>query len=121
MVPGQFLHAYLTTALWSSTDNSTPQGGEPLDKNYGIGDIAQESMDQAEKDCKKFLEENFSMIPINRWGDAGHDFWLTRNRHGAGFWDGDWPEEHGKLLTESAHSFGEIDPYIGEDGKIYFE
>jgi hypothetical protein len=41
---------------------------------------------------------------------AGHDFWLTRNGHGAGFWDGDWPT-YGDLLTKVAHGFGEVDSH----------
>lgn len=49
---------------------------------------------------------------------AGHDFALTRNGHGAGFWDGDWPV-YGDLLTKASESFGEIDPYAGDDGLIY--
>jgi hypothetical protein len=34
-----------------------------------------------------------------------HDFFLTRNGHGAGFWDGDY--KNGEKLTEIAKSFGE--------------
>jgi len=37
--------------------------------------------------------------------DFASDFWLTRNGHGAGFWDGGW--DHGDELAEIAHSFGE--------------
>jgi len=29
--------------------------------------------------------------------------------HGAGFWDGDYPEPQGKLLTELSKTFGEFD------------
>ena len=36
----QFLESYLTTALWSSNDESRPDGGDPLDSNYSIEDIA---------------------------------------------------------------------------------
>ena len=50
---------------------------------------------------------------------AGHDFWLTRNGHGCGFWDGDWTEPAATKLTESAENFGDYDLYIGDDGKIY--
>jgi hypothetical protein len=50
---------------------------------------------------------------------AGHDFWLTRNGHGAGFWDGDWPEPLATVLTDAAHAFGELSPYVGDDGLIY--
>jgi hypothetical protein len=49
---------------------------------------------------------------------VGHDFWLTRNGHGAGFWDrgiGDY----GDALTEHAHSFGASDVYVGDDGRLY--
>jgi len=50
-----------------------------------------------------------------------HDFWLTRNNHGAGFWDS--PEiwgEYGDALTEIAHRQGELCAYV-QDGLIYFE
>lgn len=30
---------------------------------------------------------------------AGHDFWLTSQGHGAGFWDGDW-KTYGEMLTK---------------------
>jgi len=48
-----------------------------------------------------------------------HDFWLTRNGHGAGFWDGDWDDETGKRLTTISKKYVEIDLYVGDDGKIY--
>ena len=50
---------------------------------------------------------------------AGHDFWLTRNHHGAGFWDGDWPAPYDQLLTVGAESYGEFQTYLGDDGLIY--
>jgi hypothetical protein len=50
---------------------------------------------------------------------AGHDFWLTRNGHGAGFWDGDWPEPYAEMFTEGAKSYGEFQPYLGDDSLIY--
>lgn len=52
--------------------------------------------------------------------DAGHDFWLTRNGHGAGFWDGDWPEPEGSALDAEAKKFGSVDVYVGDDGLVYF-
>ncbi len=50
---------------------------------------------------------------------AGHDFWLTRNGHGAGFWDGDWSEPAGSKLDEIAKAFPQVDLYRGQDGRIY--
>ena len=49
----------------------------------------------------------------------GHDFWLTRNRHGAGFWDRGYPEAIGKALTDAAHAEGSADWCVGDDGNIY--
>lgn len=43
---------------------------------------------------------------------AGHDLWLTRNGHGVGFWDGDWPEPLAEILTDSAHRLGPVDLYV---------
>ena len=52
------------------------------------------------------------------YGRAGHDFWLTRNGHGAGFRDGDWPEPFAAKLTEAAKRAGERDLYVSR-GWIY--
>jgi len=113
-----FKQSYIETALWSSTDNSDEQGGEPLDDNYGIEDIAPETMAQVQEDCEAFQRDHGEDIGGNL-ERAGHDFWLTRNRHGAGFWDGDWDEAVGKRLTEASHVYGTVDLYVGDDGLIY--
>jgi hypothetical protein len=113
----QFTTDYLICALWSTNDESTPQGGEPLDKNYGIEDIAPETLARMVEDCQVFQRENLADIESDL-GQAGHDFWLTRNGHGAGFWDGDWPEA-GDRLTKVSKRFGEFDLYVGDDGLIY--
>lgn len=124
----EFLKGYLICALWSSNDESTPDGGNPLDQNYGIEDISEEAMAKMKADCEKFVRLNGSLLTEENFvgrregslmGYAGHDFWLTRNHHGAGFWDGDWAEEIGQKLTDSAHDFEEVDLYVGDDGKIY--
>ena len=109
-----FTRQYLDTALWSSTD-----GGEPMSDKYGLGDIAQECKVAAQKDCDRFRELAGLMLEENAPNDnmGAHDFWLTRNHHGAGFWDGDWPE-HGDALTEICHKFGELNLYVGDDGKV---
>lgn len=33
--------------------------------------------------------------------------------------DGDWSEPHATRLTEAAHAFGEVNLYVGDDGRIY--
>ena len=118
----QFTRAYIEAALWSSTDDS----GEPLDANYGLDDLAPETLAKMAADCAKFQAENDSdFVYLGSVGKctvdqrAGHDFWLTRCGHGAGFWDGDWSEDAGERLTEAAHKFGNVDLYVGDDGLIY--
>lgn len=115
------LASYVETALWSSYDQTTDQGGEPLDRNYGREDIAPESLTRMRIDCAAFLAVHARDIELSDQTPAqvGHDFWLTRNGHGAGFWDGDYPEPQGAQLTAAAHAFGESDLYVGDDGKVY--
>lgn len=162
-----FTRAYITTALWSSSDHpygECPCCGElrilshfpeeefdqvpmcdnpgcgvtpnenppPLDRNYTVDDIAPAALERIIAECKRFQRENAGTIDAAietgevRYGpdfcvmgQAGHDFWLTRNRHGAGFWDGDWPEPYARTLTDAAHTFGECTLYVGDDGKLY--
>ena len=81
-----------------------------------------------ERDCRDFWqkvgdtimsEECDHVCVSSRAEDAGHDFWLTRNQHGSGFWDGDWDARYASLLTEVSEQFGECTTYLGDDGKIH--
>jgi hypothetical protein len=121
-----FTRAYVECALWASTDNADESGGEPLDANYGIEDIDPTTLATMIEDCRRFQEENAADLALYNhpeWSAAdlgGHDFFLTRNHHGAGFWDRDClPEDAGQRLTEAAEKFGEVDLTVGEDGWIY--
>ena len=118
----EMFNAYVETALWSST----AEDDTPLDRlDAEVADSALASM---RKDVESFARENAHLIEsadvathrYGRWGRAGHDFWLTRNGHGAGFWDGDWePEATAERLTDAAHAYGETYLYVGDDGMIY--
>lgn len=110
----QFTQSYLTTAFWSEMDDD----GQPLEKNYDIHDLATSTMNKVIQECTEFQNQAGDMLMESGWKLAGHDFWLTRNGHGAGFWDGDWPE-NGDALTSLSKKFGEADWYVGDDGKIY--
>jgi hypothetical protein len=112
----QFTLSYITTMLWAETDDES----NPLDKNYSIEDLAVETLIRIASDCGKFQGLNAEDLESEDEHMAGHDFWLTRNHHGAGFWDGDYEKDKGERLTNSAHSFGELWPYVGDSGKIYF-
>lgn len=111
-----FLKGYLEAALWSSMG-----GGRPLDEYYSVDDIAPEAVAQAYREVEDFIIANIDDLVATGAPDEqnGNDFWLTRNRHGAGFWDRGYGEV-GDRLTASAHPYGDVNPYIGDDGKIHF-
>lgn len=113
----KFTRAYIQAALWSSYDESDESGGQPLDENYTWEDIAPETLERMKKDCQKFQREAEHLMEDGPADRAGQDFWLTRNGHGAGFWDGDW--EHGDELTKKAEAYGESNLYVGDDGQVY--
>jgi hypothetical protein len=54
------------------------------------------------------------------WNAAAHDFILTRNGHGTGFWEsGRWAEPWNRRLTALAESFGELHCWADEQGVIH--
>lgn len=117
------LRAYLTCALWSSTGEDDVH----LDHDYSSEDFAPIALLEAYKDVQQALTLANGFVP--EWGEFwsdeqfGHDFWLTRNGHGTGFWDryNGGPEgDIGQKLTLIAKSFGSLDPYVGDDGLLYF-
>ena len=113
------LQNYISAALWSSMDDYSGAGGNFLDENYGPEDIAPDTLESMRQDVAGFIE---AAAPYDAaWSDEqlGHDIWLTRNRHGAGFWDRGLP--HGDKLTEIANCLGESYLYVGDDGKIHAE
>lgn len=120
-----FARHYIACALWSSNDESTPQGGEPLDANYCVEDFAPEAIAQAVADCARFQVENAADILAAGLTQerAGHNFWLNRNGHGSGFWDeysrDDPRHEACERLSQASNAAGSRDLYLGDDGKIY--
>jgi len=125
-----FVAAYVTAALGSSTDDN----GEPLDAGRDESDIAPDTLEAMRADCAAFYKANRESIqcegaplceydgtsePERRATMAGHDFWLNRCGHGAGFWDGDWPEPQATTLDNAARAAGEIWLYVGDDSKVH--
>ena len=108
-----FHFGYVECALWSSSD----EDGEPLD---GLGlSLSDEAEAKLLADCADFFNANRDLYTAAGWPDvqAGHDFWLTRNGHGAGFWDRGLRD--GDALSDIAHAYGTCDLYIGDDGMVH--
>lgn len=91
---------------------------EMLDDEYGTDDIDESSRDEMRADCQSFAESNIADLAGMDPGQAGHDFWLTRNHHGAGFWDRGLGAR-GDRLTASAEPYGESNLYAGDDGAVH--
>lgn len=124
-----FVQAYMSAALWSSHGpEEDPHACENLDDLFGVDDIAPETAQTMRRECEDFIQTNkqdlleYAEAMRNpEWSGearAGHDFWLTRNYHGVGFWDRGLGAL-GDRLTKAAEACGERDLYPGDDGKVY--
>lgn len=125
----EFITGYITCALWSSSDQTREDGGDPLDANYSALDISAETAERIAYECIDFMRaqevdltwycqsvataHDYTALEL-----AGHDLWLTRNGHGAGFWDRE-AGQAGDNLSDAARELGTSDLYVGDDGKLY--
>jgi hypothetical protein len=130
-----FVAAYLTCALWSTNDNSDERGGGPLDANFSIFDFSPQSILQAKHECRVFRDKAEAALEVfyeGPYGDdqAGHGFWLDRNRHGAGALDHQGLQGTRDVvgfdgacqaLHDLAQSFGEQDVIVCDDGRLWLE
>lgn len=113
-----FTRGYVEAAMWTLTD----EDGESCD-HMGLHDIHASALDRMREDCADFQTSNAAILAGADEAQAGHDFWLTRNGHGAGFWDRSadaYPNDPAGLkLSDAARAYGSADLYIGDDGMIY--
>jgi hypothetical protein len=108
-----FTQAYIECAEWTLDDESQAADG-----------FSAAALADMRADCADFQQANADALDEyyacgRTMEQAGHDFWLTRNRHGAGFWDRGLPGDLGKRLTDMAHPYGSQDIYVGDDGSLY--
>ena len=101
-----FTRGYLEAALW--TEDPDPGSGEwqPSDW-WNIEAIDTDSLKRAIEVCRDF--QNANAADLEKAGTPeqnGHDFWLTRNGHGAGFWDRGYGEL-GDRLSKACKPYGE--------------
>ena len=114
----EFTTSYIESLLWSETDNANESGGEPLDRNYDWSDFTLEALHKIKNDCKAFQEQNAELLTQAGDDDQnGHDFCLTRNGHGAGFWDRGYGDV-GDKLTQACRPYGEMNVTVYR-GKLY--
>lgn len=128
---------YLIAMLWTMPgDDDCENPGDSV----ALQDLPQETIESAKQDVTRFVEscgalfdmamdcydDGYGQHPDAGSAEAalGHDFALTRNRHGTGFWDRDsegLPRILGEALTRVCKGFPERNLYIGDDGRAYFD
>lgn len=117
-----FTRGYITAAFWTNDDHA-PGGcdyrhtGRPAEC---FAQLSTEALNACIDACHRFQDFNAALLA--QAGDAeqnGIDFWLTRNGHGAGFWDRNYDEAIAQALTSASKTFGESNLYTGDDGKLY--
>lgn len=122
-----FTQGYIEAIFFTECHSDNPEM-----EDCSLDDASPEMLARIVEDCKDF-QEGCSRDSLGRslldlaydyaavdYDDhrAGVDFWLTRNRHGAGFWDRGLGLV-GKNLTDMAHAYSEANLYKGDDGKLY--
>lgn len=115
----EFVVAYLECALWLETAYGVPEDtgdGNFYEsfESYGftLDDIEPEAKRAAFRDCLDFLSANDALLVMTDGSPTrhGYDFWLTRNGHGAGFWDRGYGKV-GDVLTKAAKVYGNRNLY----------
>jgi hypothetical protein len=116
-----FLRGYMECAVWASND---PDTEAPLDDKYSTADIDAALQSTMRQECAAFVRAQYDDLRLageltgRDWASLGHDLWLTRNGHGAGYWDRymeapkakrEQAEQVGKRLSEAAKQIGERD------------
>jgi hypothetical protein len=128
--------SYVATAVWAGLDwsTTTDHGGEdpnpvPLDDaGYTAGDLTPWADSVAREVCASFGGYWWPRAAAHGWTPEtfGHDLWLTRNGHGAGFWDRhdhratDEQRAAGDALTRAAADLGEDELMPVDGGRLDF-
>ena len=117
------VNSYLGCLLWSSTVD----GDQPADQFDASAELIATCKQDWERFCE-LLPDDFEpedqLLRVTEpgsdaWDYLAHDFALTRNYHGTGFWDaGRWAEPWGDKLTKLAHQFPEVFLMLNTDGTV---
>jgi hypothetical protein len=129
---GADIYAHVSLPKWDSLDDFS-QGyihaalvlsDEASDSNYNDFNVI--SLRHALHDCINFQYDNAP--DLHEYFDhslgsqeAGHDFWMTRSRFGAGFGDRGLPSDLSYRLTTNAQKYPEVHLVLGDDKALYFE
>lgn len=122
-----FTRGYLDCAAWLANDargNPIEWGAGPADDAVAAVKWTRQAVATAVEECRQFQADNAADLEAFATAGfsasrAGHNFFLTRNRHGTGFWD-EGVGAVGGRLTDAAHAWGEATA-VRYRGKFQFE
>ena len=112
MILNDVFKGYVECAIWSSID-------EDEEGFLCIDDLSEQTAVDMKDELRDFCHANLALLVDSGLPDEhiGHNFWLTRNGHGCGFWS----RGLGKIgdeLTIAAKVYGSVYMYAN-DGKFY--
>jgi len=110
------LRGYKAAILFAEVDDNE----DPLDENYDMDDFSASAEAKMRATVKKFIEDNRDLIAESGLDDdqVGHDLWLTRRGHGAGFWDRGLGDIGDKLTEAAEKNQYESAEVYAEDGVV---
>lgn len=130
-VIAEIARGYLVCQLWAQRDPDRED--ELLDAHYGLDNLAPRVWGELEAELGVLLGPHEAQVELygqrrehnpadgTVWEHFGHDFYLTREGHGSGFWDrglGDL----GDYLTTVARQAGEaVELFDPGDGTLVHE
>jgi hypothetical protein len=87
-----------------TVDTRHSQMGDGVDEEFSADDLDSSDWEKLRDDAESFVRSAWPWLILRdvEPAHAGHDLHLTRNHHGAGFWDGNYGPA-GDALTEAAH------------------
>lgn len=100
------------------------EGGDGEAAGKTFADLTDETLATIKQDCTDFRDtygdDLAAAYGIGCYGErqAGVDFWLSRNGHGAGYFDRGLGSV-GDSLHKAAKLEGSLDLHVGDDGKLY--
>ena len=118
-----FYDGYVEALLWVNTYADTSDGVEPVDATecalspYASRALRQDVEDFLDERTERLVRAAVRRTPGYGFASAGHDLALTRNRHGAGYWDRGMGML-GEALTVIAQTYGDRDLYLHGSGVV---
>jgi hypothetical protein len=119
-----FWRGFIDCLIWQATDD---EGTSLDDLGADVSMIDTGDLKSIWGECYSFFQQTEHLITDDNYASrlpsdvdsvfeiAGHDYCLTRNGHGAGFWDGDWSNDIGEILSAFANEHPAI--YVDYEGE----